>query len=66
VREHHRFLLTMQLRRLETAEQDIADLDRRIAEKLEPYAVQHLLLMQIPGVDWLVAAVLIAEISAPT
>ena len=51
----------MQLRRLETAEQDIADLDQRIAEKLEPYAVQHLLLMRIPGVDWLVAAVLIAE-----
>ena len=62
MREHHRFLLTMQLRRLETAEQDIADLDQRIAEKLEPYAVQHLLLMRIPGVDWLVAAVLIAEI----
>jgi transposase len=62
MREHHRFLLTMQLRRLETAEQDIADLDQRIAEKLELYAAQHLLLMRIPGVDWLVAAVLIAEI----
>ena len=62
VQEHHRFLLTMQLRRLEGAERDIALLDQRIAEKLEPYAVQHLLLMQIPGVDWLVAAVLIAEI----
>jgi transposase len=37
-------------------------LDQRIAEKLEPYGAQHLLLMQIPGVDWLVAAVLIAEI----
>src|SRR5208337_1471084 len=27
-----------------------------------PYCVQHALLMQIPGVDWVVAAVLIAEI----
>jgi len=60
--EHHRFLLTMQLRRLDAAKQDIAALDRRITEKLEPYRVQHVLLMQIPGVDWLVAAVLIAEI----
>jgi transposase len=62
MQEHHRFVLMMQLRRLETAEQDIAALDRRIAEKLDPYGAQHLLLMQIPGVDWLVAAVLIAEI----
>lgn len=62
VREHHRFLLAIQLRRLEAAEEDIAALDRRIDEKLEPYRVSHALLMQIPGVDWVVAAVLIAEI----
>ncbi len=60
--EHHRFLLAMQLRRLETIEQDIAALDDRIETKLAPYCVQHALLMQIPGVDWVVAAVLIAEI----
>ena len=60
--EHHRFLLAMQLRRLEAAEQDIAALDERTAVKLEPYRVQHALLMLIPGVDWVVAAVLIAEI----
>src|SRR5271156_4045717 len=51
-----------QLRRLEAAEQDIDALDRRIAERLELYSFQHALLMQIPGVDWLVAAVLITEI----
>lgn len=62
MKEHHRFLLAMQLRRLEAAEQDVAALDLRIAERLEPYRAQHALLMQIPGVDWLVAAVLIAEI----
>jgi transposase len=62
VEEHHRFLLAMQLRRVEVAEEDIATLDRRIAEKLEPYSVEMALLIQIPGVDWLVAAVLIAEI----
>ena len=34
--EHHRFLLSLQLRRLEAAEQDIQALDLRIAERLEP------------------------------
>jgi transposase len=62
VEEHHRFLLSLQLRRLEAAEQDIEALDLRIAVRLEPYSLQHALLMQIPGVDWVVAAVLIAEI----
>jgi transposase len=62
IEQHHRFMLTMQLRRLEAAEQDIEALDQRIAERLEPYSFEHALLMQIPGVDWLVAAVLIAEI----
>jgi hypothetical protein len=37
-------------------------LDLRIGERLEPYGAPHALLMQIPGVDWVVAAVLIAEI----
>ena len=60
--EHHRFLLATQLRRLEAAEHDIAALDDRIEAKLAPYRVQHALLMQIPGVDWVVAAALIAEI----
>jgi transposase len=60
--EHHRFLLVLQLGRLEAAGQDIEALDRRIAERLEPYSLEHALLMQIPGVDWVVAAALIAEI----
>lgn len=62
VEDHHRFLLAIQLRRLEAAESDVKILDARITERLAPYDVQMSLLMQIPGVDWLVAAVLIAEI----
>jgi transposase len=62
VEEHHRFLLAMQLRRIEAIEADIATLDQRIGERLEPYSAAHALLLQIPGVDWVVAAVLIAEI----
>jgi len=60
--EHHRFLLKMQLERLEEVEADIARLDQRIDEKLEPYREQHTRLMQIPGVDRVGAAVLIAEL----
>ena len=44
-----RFLLTMQLHRLEAAEQDIDALDLRIAERLEPSGVQHALLMKSGG-----------------
>jgi transposase len=62
VREHHRFLLAMQLRRLKSVDGELALLDARIEEKLEPYRAQHTLLMTIPGVDWFVAAVMIAEI----
>jgi transposase len=66
VEEHHRFLLAMQLRRLEAIKADIAALDQRIRQRFEPYSAPHALLMQIPGVDWVVAAVLIAEIGVDT
>ena len=36
VGDHHRFLLAMQLRRLHSVEDELALLDRRIDEKLEP------------------------------
>ncbi len=60
--EHHRFLLELQLRRLEAGEEDLAALQQCIQEKLKPYAKQLALLDEIPGVDWTVAAVIIAEL----
>jgi len=60
--EHHRFLLKLQLERLEAAEKDLAVLEQRIQEKLQPYAAQLALLQEIPGVDWTLAAVIIAEL----
>src|SRR5437879_3826295 len=36
--EHHRFLIELQLQRLEAAEKDLAGLEQRIRQKLEPYA----------------------------
>src|SRR5215467_4545284 len=37
-------------------------LEQRIQQRLEPYATQMQLLDEIPGVDWGVAAVVIAEL----
>ena len=56
--EHHRFLLRLQLDRLEAAEKDLAVLEQRLQEKLKPYAEQLTLLDEIPGVDWTLAAVI--------
>jgi len=63
LKEHHRFLLRLQLDRLEAAEKDLAVLEQRLQEKLKPYAEQLTLLDEIPGVDWTLAAVIIAELS---
>jgi transposase len=60
--EHHRFLLQLQQDRLDAAQRDLATLEQRIQQKLEPYATQVALLQEIPGVDWTLAAVIIAEL----
>jgi len=62
IEEHHRFLLELQLPRLPAAEKDLAILEQRIQQKLEPYARQLELLDEVPGVDWTVAAAIIAEL----
>ena len=59
---HPQFLLKLQLDRLQAVEQDLTTLERYIQEKLQPYAAQLTLLQEIPGVDWTLAAVIIAEL----
>jgi transposase len=59
---HRRRLLAMQLARVEAAEADIAALDSEIVARLAPYAEQMALLTTIPGIDWVTAATIIAEI----
>lgn len=60
--EHHRFILRLQLQRITAAEADLEQLDQRLSEKLAPYDMEVRLLMQIPGVDWITAGEIIAEI----
>lgn len=62
IEEHHRFMLGMQLRRIDQIDSDIEEIDARIDAKLEPYRVQFERLQQIPGVDRVSAATIIAEI----
>lgn len=62
VEDHQRFMLGMQLARLDQVQLDIAAIDGRIDEKLTPYRVEFERLQQIPGVDRVVAATFVAEL----
>ena len=59
--EHHRFLLSVQLRRLQAVQEDLGILEQHIQEKLKPYAAELTLLDEIPGLDGTLAAGIIAE-----
>jgi transposase len=59
---HHRQLLSMQMDRIERLERDLAQLDARLEVKLKPYAHQMELLNTIAGIDWVVAAMILAEL----
>jgi transposase len=59
---HHRRLLSIQLARVEAAEADIAAIDQEISPRLAPYDAEMALLCAIPGIEWVVAATVIAEI----
>jgi transposase len=60
--DHHAFLLTKMLRRIDLVSADIADLDARIEAEIGPFADAVTRLDQIPGVAATAAAVIIAEI----
>jgi len=60
--DHHRFLLTKMLARVDRAEADIADLDTEIEDHLAPFAEAAARLDEIPGIGPIAAAVIIAEI----
>jgi transposase len=62
VEEHHRFILEMQLARLEQLDEHVSKLDARIEANLAPYREHRERLVQIPGVDRVLSAVIIAEL----
>jgi hypothetical protein len=60
-----RHMLALQLARVEADAADIAALDQQIADRLAPHAAQMAELTTIPGIDWVFAATIIAEIGWP-
>lgn len=62
IEEHHRFLLRLQLERLEQVDSQIQRADERIDAQLQSYREQRQRLTQIPGVESVIAAEVIAEI----
>ena len=60
--DHHAFLLTRMLARVDAISADIADLDTRIEAEIAPFAPAVARLDEIPGVGPRAAQVIIAEI----
>ncbi len=60
--DHHAFLLTKMLARIDQVSDDLADLDRRIDDEIAPFAQAVALLDEIPGVGVTAARVIIAEV----
>ena len=59
---HQRLMLATQMARIEQAEADLRRLDDALAAMAEPYHQQVRQLMSIPGIDWIGAVSIIAEI----
>ena len=60
--EHHRFLIGLHLRQVDALQAEIAVIESRIKERIEPFRGQLELLVTIPGVSTTVAQAIIAEI----
>jgi len=62
LKPHQRFMLRTQLARIEQAEADLERIDTMLREMIAPYDNYMGLLMSIPGVEWINAVTIIAEI----
>lgn len=62
ITDHHIFMIRTSLEHIKSIERLIADVDRQVDEKLEPYTKESELLETIPGVKEHGAASIIAEI----
>ena len=60
--DHHAFLLTKMLARIDQVSADIADLDQRIDTEIAPFAQAVARLDEIPGIGVTAARVIIAEV----
>ena len=64
IREHHRYMLRISMKRLEQIAATIADVEARIEQYLQPYREEVARLETVPGMKRTTAAVVIAEAGA--
>jgi transposase len=62
IKEHHRFLIRSLLRVIDALRQEIASIEQRMGQALDPFRTAATALTSIPGVSTTVATTLIAEI----
>ena len=62
VTAHHRFMLRLHLRQIESIEQAVADLEKHIERTLGPFRAAINLLITMPGLSTTAATVIVAEI----
>jgi transposase len=60
--DHHAWLLTRMLARIDAAAADVAELDRKIDEELRPFVDAVAKLDEVPGVGPTAAAVIVSEV----
>ena len=62
IMKHHRFLLRLHLQQIDAVDTAIAEIDREVNERIEPFRTTVELLTTIPGISELGARVIAAEI----
>ena len=62
IMKHHRFLLRLHLQQIDAIDTAIAEIDREVNERIEPFRTTVELLTTIPGISELGARIIAAEI----
>jgi transposase len=62
VMKHHRFLLRLHLQQIDAIDTTVAEIDREVDERIEPFRITVELLTTIPGISELSARIVVAEI----
>jgi transposase len=60
--KHHRFLLRLHLQQIDAIDTAVAEIDREVDERIEPFRITVELLTTIPGIGELGARIIAAEI----
>jgi transposase len=64
VTKHHRFLLRLHLQQIDALDRALAEIDKEVEANLDPFRPLIPLLISIPGISYLAAYVIVAEIGS--